>query len=220
MHGQQNTKFVSGQSTSLVQTALSLAEVSTRLPLSFCCKSNKTYNILQNQFTCNNGITQCTFSSTEYTIFSLRLYTISAYCNCWQEQHSFCTQYSKTNCKHFLYSVYYELTASTCFEHYLLIFRRHYINNWYTAYVLCRMTATRVAVELPTLVAACRHNMHTKYTNCWTYSTSWDQPRDLLVRTSAYYPWGPGFDSRFYRGEFPLQGKIPVATMVWVACRI
>jgi hypothetical protein len=29
----------------------------------------------------------------------------------------------------FLYSVYYELTASTCFEHYLLIFRRRYINN-------------------------------------------------------------------------------------------
>jgi hypothetical protein len=38
-------------------------------------------------------------------------------------------QYSKTNKMHFLYSVYYELTASTCFEHYLLIFRRCCINN-------------------------------------------------------------------------------------------
>jgi hypothetical protein len=32
-------------------------------------------------------------------------------------------QYSKTNQMHFLYSIYYELRASTCFEHYLLIFR-------------------------------------------------------------------------------------------------
>jgi hypothetical protein len=28
------------------------------------------------------------------------------------------------------------------------------------------------------------------------------------------------FDSRFCHGNFPLQGKIPIATMVWVACRI
>jgi hypothetical protein len=43
---------------------------------------------------------------------------------------------------HFLYLVYYELTACTCFEHYLLIFRRRCINNsWYTAGVLCRLVA-------------------------------------------------------------------------------
>jgi hypothetical protein len=30
-------------------------------------------------------------------------------------------QYSKTNEMHFLYSVYYELMASTCFEHYLSV---------------------------------------------------------------------------------------------------
>jgi hypothetical protein len=46
-------------------------------------------------------------------------------------------QYSKTNEMHFLYSIYYELTAYVCFEHYLLIFRRHCTNNnWYTACVL------------------------------------------------------------------------------------
>jgi hypothetical protein len=28
------------------------------------------------------------------------------------------------------------------------------------------------------------------------------------------------FDSRFCRGNFSLHGKIPIATMVWVACRI
>jgi hypothetical protein len=47
------------------------------------------------------------------------------------------TQYSRTNKMHFLYSVYYELTAPTCFEHYLLIFRRCCINNtWYIACVM------------------------------------------------------------------------------------
>jgi hypothetical protein len=44
---------------------------------------------------------------------------------------------------HFLYSVYYELTASTCFEHYLLIFRTCCINNyWYIVCVLCWLAAT------------------------------------------------------------------------------
>jgi hypothetical protein len=33
---------------------------------------------------------------------------------------------------YFVYSVYYTLIASTCFKHYLLIFRRRCINNdWY-----------------------------------------------------------------------------------------
>jgi hypothetical protein len=46
-------------------------------------------------------------------------------------------QYSKTNEMRFLYSIYYELIASTCFEHYLLIFRRRCTNNdWYTECVL------------------------------------------------------------------------------------
>jgi hypothetical protein len=38
-------------------------------------------------------------------------------------------QYSKTNKMHFMYSIYYELAASTCFEHYLLIFRRCWTHN-------------------------------------------------------------------------------------------
>jgi hypothetical protein len=50
---------------------------------------------------------------------------------------------------HFLYSVYYELTASTCFEHYLLIFRRRRTNsNWYLACMLCLFVATRIGVHL------------------------------------------------------------------------
>jgi uncharacterized membrane protein len=58
-------------------------------------------------------------------------------------------QYSKTNEMHFLYSIYCELTASTCFQHYLLIFRRRYTNNnWYIACVLCLLAATRIGVEL------------------------------------------------------------------------
>jgi hypothetical protein len=56
----------------------------------------------------------------------------------------------------FLYSVYYELTASTCFEHYLPIFRiRCTNNNWCVAHVLCLLAAISVGVpRTPTLVAA------------------------------------------------------------------
>jgi hypothetical protein len=49
-----------------------------------------------------------------------------------------------------LFLVYYELTASTCFDKYLLIFRRRYTNsNWYFMCVLCRLAATKIGVELP-----------------------------------------------------------------------
>jgi hypothetical protein len=51
------------------------------------------------------------------------------------------------------------------------------------------------------------------------FSTS-DQPRGLMVRTSDYFPWGPEFEYRFFCGNFSLQRKIPIATMVWVVCRI
>jgi hypothetical protein len=55
-----------------------------------------------------------------------------------------------------LYSVYYELTASTCFEHYLFIFRRCCTNNSYFVCVLCLLAAT------------CTQN-----TNCYLCSTFW-----------------------------------------------
>jgi hypothetical protein len=71
-------------------------------------------------------------------------------------------QYSRTNEMHFLYSVYYELTASTRFEHYLLILRRSGINNnWYIACVLCLLAATTVEEECM------------QYTNCCLCSASW-----------------------------------------------
>jgi hypothetical protein len=46
-------------------------------------------------------------------------------------------QYSETSEMHFLYSVYYKLMACTCFECYLLIFRRCCTNNWYFTCMLC-----------------------------------------------------------------------------------
>jgi hypothetical protein len=65
------------------------------------------------------------------------------------------------------YSIYYELTTSTCCEHCLLIFRRCCTNNTgYIVCVLCLLAATRVGVErssTPTLVAANRPNTHTIY---------------------------------------------------------
>jgi hypothetical protein len=56
---------------------------------------------------------------------------------------------------YFLYSVYCGLTASTCFDHYLLIFRRCCINNsWYIASVSCHLAATLVASNIPIIVYA------------------------------------------------------------------
>jgi hypothetical protein len=64
-------------------------------------------------------------------------------------------QYSKTNEMQFLYSVYYELTTSTYFEHYLLIFRRRSTNNnWYIACVLCLFHSNP---------GGNRHNTHAVY---------------------------------------------------------
>jgi hypothetical protein len=58
-------------------------------------------------------------------------------------------QYCKTNEMHFLYSIYYELTACTCFWHYLLILRRRCTNNnWYIECELCVLAASRIGVEL------------------------------------------------------------------------
>jgi hypothetical protein len=48
-------------------------------------------------------------------------------------------QYSRTNRMHCLCSVYCELTACTCFEHCLLIFRRRCINK--NLYIACIMLA-------------------------------------------------------------------------------
>jgi hypothetical protein len=57
-------------------------------------------------------------------------------------------QYSRTNKMHFLFSVYYELTTSTYFKHYLRITRRRCIyNNWYILCLLCWLAATRVGVK-------------------------------------------------------------------------
>jgi hypothetical protein len=58
---------------------------------------------------------------------------------------------------HFLYSVYYELTAFTCFKYYLLIFRRHCISNiWYISCVLCRLSVADIinARSVPVVYAA------------------------------------------------------------------
>jgi hypothetical protein len=56
-------------------------------------------------------------------------------------------QYGETNVMHF-YSIYYELRACTCFEHYLLILRSYCTNGtWYIACVLS-VGANRIGVEL------------------------------------------------------------------------
>jgi hypothetical protein len=62
------------------------------------------------------------------------------------------------------YSIYLELWASTCFEHYLLILRRRYTNGtWYIVCVLCQLAATRVGVEL----AFQLHHIYKTYSVCF-----------------------------------------------------
>jgi hypothetical protein len=48
----------------------------------------------------------------------------------------------------------------------------------------------------------------------WSQISGTDQPRGLAVSVSDYSSSGTGFDSRFYRGDFSLKGKIPMVTMV------
>jgi hypothetical protein len=87
-------------------------------------------------------------------------------------------QYRKTNVMHFLYSIYYKLKASKCFEHYLLIFRRRYTNNtWYIARVL-------IGVELvfhSNPGAANTHKTHAIIAYLWFYCTG-----NRISHTSEY----------------------------------
>jgi hypothetical protein len=69
---------------------------------------------------------------------------------------------------HFLYSAYYELTASTCFEHCLPIFGRCCLNNLYIVCVLYQLAAARVGVPWQQTADI----MRTQYTNCCLGSAS------------------------------------------------
>jgi hypothetical protein len=61
---------------------------------------------------------------------------------------SYLELYSKTNEMYFVYSIYYELTNCTCFDHFFFIFRRRCTHNtWYIAWMLCLLAVTRIGVE-------------------------------------------------------------------------
>jgi hypothetical protein len=104
--------------------------------------------------------------------YTSTLHTPSQHSSKWNSQailliwnlHMFCwpfivrIQYSRTNKMHLLFSVYYQLTACTRFEHYLLIIRGHCIhNNLYILCILCQLAAS------PALIAASWHNTHKIY---------------------------------------------------------
>jgi hypothetical protein len=74
-------------------------------------------------------------------------------------------KYSKTNEIHFVYSVNYELTASTCFKHYLLIFRMCLTNgSWYIA---------APGMEFHCNPGQPTDTTRTQYTKCCSFSASW-----------------------------------------------
>jgi hypothetical protein len=90
------------------------------------------------------------------------------------QTHTLTHQYSMTNTMQILYSVYYELTACTCFRCYLLIFRRRCISNWYPVCILCQLAATRVGVQHsnPGSSQLLIHNkLNTDSASCWSYCT-------------------------------------------------
>jgi hypothetical protein len=63
-------------------------------------------------------------------------------------------------------------------------------------------------------------DVHSLNLFCYTNrNPNQDRPRDLVIKASHYKTWGPEFDSRFCRGNFPFQGNISTVTMVWVACK-
>jgi hypothetical protein len=67
---------------------------------------------------------------------------------------------------HFLFSFYYELTAATCFEHYLLIIRRHCIQQLVYFVRIAWVGWLLPGLEwssTPNLVAANSHNTHAIY---------------------------------------------------------
>jgi hypothetical protein len=58
-----------------------------------------------------------------------------------RHQRDIVCQCNETNVMHFLFSLL-RINASTCFERYLLIFRRRCISGtWYIACVLCQLAA-------------------------------------------------------------------------------
>src|SRR5215510_919903 len=67
---------------------------------------------------------------------------------------------------HFWFSVYYVLTASACFEYYLLIIRRQFIyNNWHILCILCQLAATRFGAEpVPQQLV---YFMHIMFAGCY-----------------------------------------------------
>jgi hypothetical protein len=73
---------------------------------------------------------------------------------------------SKTNVTYFLYSVYRELTASVCYEHHLLTFRRPCTNSIWYRYCVCVMSVGCTSVQ-PTDIT------HTKCASRWFYYTDW-----------------------------------------------
>jgi hypothetical protein len=74
-------------------------------------------------------------------------------------------------------------TVSTCFEHYLLIFRKCCINNtWYTARVLCRLAATRVGV--PLYNKHC-NKLNTTNASLWSYYTDIQDVSRLMDITAG-----------------------------------
>jgi hypothetical protein len=103
-----------------------------------------------------------------YLRFKINLFAAIISCN--KQQRDVCGQslicinfmyqYCKTNRMHFLYSFYYELMASTCFEHYLLIFRKCCINN--NLYIVC---VCYICWLLPGLECNCAEHVRFKKQN-------------------------------------------------------
>jgi hypothetical protein len=70
------------------------------------------------------------------------------------------------------YSIYWGLMASTCFEHYLIIFRRCFTSGtWYIAFVLCQFAAPGLKwnyIYIYILLTLISNSMYEEY---WSFHT-------------------------------------------------
>jgi hypothetical protein len=88
---------------------------------------------------------------------------------------------------HCLCSVYYELTACTCFQHYLLIFRRHCLDNsWYIVCV-CYVCWLLPGLEFNSNPGRSQADIiHTKYANWFIQVNLFCTSQSVLYKSICF----------------------------------
>jgi hypothetical protein len=98
------------------------------------------------------------------------------------------------------YSVYLELRASSCFEHYLLSFRRRCTNDtWYIAWVLCQLAAPGLVQPADITINKLSKKCITLVLLCW-YTTMHGQQN--IKKSDTVPVSGPLFITAFVISDY------------------